>query len=194
MRAKLLAIPPDVAGRRSRQACLHLADTPEFREANVVMLFLTIPGEIETAELVLAAWRHAKTVLVPKVGFEQRHMIAIEIRSLETGLEPSSYGIREPINGEPCPLEDIDLIVVPALAFDRSGNRLGRGGGFYDRFLAHSQVTATTCGLGFAEQFLDELPTESHDQPLDMLATDREVLRFGAPPPADARDSKENQS
>jgi 5-formyltetrahydrofolate cyclo-ligase len=180
MRERLLAMPAEAVTEKSRAACSGLIAQEEFRNADVVMIYLTIPGEVDTGELALVTWQHEKTVLVPKVDREQRHMIAVEIRSLETGFVAGSYGIREPVEGEPYPPEDIDLIVVPALAYDRLGSRLGRGGGFYDRFLAHPGVRAVKCGLGFEDQIVDELPTRAHDYPLDMLVTDKQVLRFGS--------------
>ena len=104
-------------------------------------------------------------------------MSAVEIRSLEDDFTPGAFGIREPV-GEPWPIDGIDLIVVPALAYDRRGNRLGKGGGFYDRFLALPSRRGVPCGLGFDEQLLDEVPTDDHDHPIDMVVTDKEVLRF----------------
>ena len=89
-----------------------------------------------------------------------------------------SFGIGEPAAGEAWPIEDIDLIVVPAVAYDRRGRRLGRGGGFYDRFLARGGLRARTCGLAFAQQIVQELPAESHDYPVEIVVTDREVLRI----------------
>ena len=132
-------------------------------------------GEITIA---LAAWRSGKTVLSPKVVWELRQMVPTEIHSLEEGLVRTRQGLREPAEGRQWPDEDIDLIVVPALAYDRSGNRLGRGGGFYDRFLARPGLRATTCGLAFDEQLVDSVPVHTKDYPIDVLVTDRGVLRF----------------
>jgi len=106
-------------------------------------------------------------------------MVAVTCRSIDDDeMLVDQFGIRTPKNGQMWPYEDIDLIVVPALAFDRQGNRLGRGGGFYDRFLAEPRVHAVTVGLGFAEQLVEELPTHHYDRPVDMLVTDQHVLRF----------------
>jgi len=178
IKARLLAMTPQEARARSRAACESMIAQKEFAQACTTMIYLSIPGEVDTADLALAAWRAGKTVLAPKVSWEHRHLVPMEIRSLETGVVAGSYGVREPAEGHPWPLEDIDLIVVPALAYDRRGNRLGRGAGFYDRFLAHPQVRAFKCGLAFQDQVLEELPVQDHDFPVQMLVTDREVLRF----------------
>ncbi len=178
MRNHLLAMPPDVCKTKSQKACTQLVALEEFQRAQAVMMFLTIPGEVDTTDAILAAWQQDKTVLVPRVSYEHKRMEAVEIASLESGLTEDNYGIRTPTGGEPWPMECIDLIAVPALAYDRSGGRLGKGGGFYDRYLAHPQVRALTCGLGFDEQIVAELPLHSHDFPIRMLVTDRGVLRF----------------
>jgi 5-formyltetrahydrofolate cyclo-ligase len=87
-------------------------------------------------------------------------------------------GLREPVAGAPIPISIIDLVVVPGLAFDKSGNRLGRGRGFYDRFLAHPEFTGLTSAFAFEEQFLPEIPVDPLDRSVDMLVTDKKVRRF----------------
>jgi 5-formyltetrahydrofolate cyclo-ligase len=180
MRAALRAIPQDVAAEKSRRACQTLIGLEEFRSAQTVMIFLSMPHEVDTSPLALAAWQEGKRVLAPKVLWSQRRMIPVLCPSLnEADLSPGRLGIREPRAGQPSPLEKIDLVVTPALAFDRHGYRLGRGGGYYDRFLASPNLRAVACGLGFTEQVIDEVPTSGEDHPLDILVTDKEVLRFG---------------
>ncbi len=191
MKATLAAMPPELAAAKSRAACEALIALPEYQKAQAVMLYLPMPQEVDTTGIILHAWQHGKTVLAPKVGWSQRHMLAIEIHSLDDGVVQGEFGLREPADGSPWPVEQIDLICVPALAFDRKGNRLGRGGGFYDRFLAEPNAKAVTCGLGFAEQLLDDLPTHHHDRPVDLLVTDKDVLRFTSSlTPGPATDSR----
>ena len=174
----LSAMPADTAAAKSRRACRMLADLDEFRSAAAIMLYMPIPHEIDCIPAVLAAWQQAKTVLVPKVDPGHRQMMAVRCESMDDEMVTGSYGIREPARSEPWPVENIDLIVVPALAYDRKGNRLGRGGGFYDHFLAQPGVRAVKCGLAFAEQVAEEVPTTANDWPVDLIVTDKEVLRF----------------
>ena len=178
VRQILLEMPREVAADKSHAACTALVALREFQAADAVMIYLPMPAEVDSAAVALHAWQQDKTVLVPKVDWEQRHMMAVEIRSLEDDLPEGKYGIRQPATGSPWPVEDIDFIVVPALAYDRRGNRLGRGSGFYDRFLATAGMRAVTCGLAFQEQVLDLLPIHQHDRGVDLLVTDAEVLRF----------------
>ena len=102
---------------------------------------------------------------------------AMELLGLNAN-EAARLGITTYKIGQVWPLEDIDFIIVPALAYDHNGGRLGRGGGFYDRFLAHTEVKAVTCGLAFSEQLVDELPIHAHDYPVQILVTDKDVIRF----------------
>ncbi len=180
MRKVLAEMPEELSHKKSLAGCQAVQLLPEFTEALCVMLYMPITGEIDCTHIALAAFRAGKTVVVPRVNWTHRRMTAVEITSLgsDSGMEVSSLGIREPRETAPWPAEQIDLLIVPALAFDRRGHRLGRGGGFYDRFLAGPRVKATTCGIGFAEQIFDELPTAKHDHPIDMLVTDKEVIRF----------------
>lgn len=178
MKASLKAIAPQRAAEKSHAACGKVLALPEFQAAQAVMLYNPIPGELDCIPIALACWQRGKTVLLPRVSYEQRRLLPLRCTSLEDRMTSGTFGIREPAMAEPWPLELIDFLIVPALAYDRRGHRLGRGGGFYDRFLARKEVRAVTCGLGFAEQVVDELPVQPHDVPLQMLVTDAELLRF----------------
>jgi len=142
------------------------------------MLFLSLPLEVDTTPVVLKAWQTRKRVLAPRVSWNQRRIVPIEIRSLTDDLAVSSLGIREPISGTPFPISIIDLIVMPGLGFDEFGHRLGRGQGFYDKFIASAEFTGTTCGLAFEEQVLQNVPVGPLDRSVDMLVTDEKVRRF----------------
>ena len=157
-----------------------VAATPEFTSARVIMLYLSNSYEVDTAPLALRAWQAGKTVVVPKVSWDQRRMLPTEISSLHDQMTSTGPGIREPIAGRPMPGEFIDLVVVPGLGFTNTGYRIGRGMGFYDRFLAQPDFVGLSCGLGFEEQVVEQLPLLDHDIPLSMLATDRGVRRFAS--------------
>ena len=165
---------------KSVTICSLVASSPEFNAARVIMLYLSTPMEVDTAPLALRAWQQGKTVVVPKVSWDQRRMMPVEISSLHDQMTSTGNGIREPIAGRPMPVECIDLVLVPGLGFTNNGFRIGRGMGFYDRFLAQSEFVGLSCGLAFAEQVVEQLPLLDHDVPLSMLATDRGVRRFAS--------------
>jgi 5-formyltetrahydrofolate cyclo-ligase len=165
---------------KSLAACNLIAASPEFAQARVVMLYLSMATEVDTASLALKSWQQGKTVVVPKVSWDQRRMLPVEVNSLQTSITTTGPGVREPIAGKPVPTEFVDLVIVPGLGFTAKGYRIGRGMGFYDRFLAQSEFVGVSCGLAFEEQVLPELPVMDHDVPLSMLATDRGIRRFAS--------------
>ena len=178
MKAALAAMSPGDASVKSAAACGRFLALPEYHCARVILLYLPIPQEVDTAAIALDAWQHEKRVLAPRMDWDRRHMEAVQIRSLDDELTGGRFGIRQPRDGQPCPVDQIDLVVVPALAFDPRGGRLGRGAGFYDRFLSHRDLRAVACGLAFDEQVIEDLPRHAHDRPVSILVTDRRVLRF----------------
>lgn len=172
----LFAIPPDTIEEKSREACRNLLSTPEFQNASTIMMYLSLSHETDTSEAILSAWQLGKTVAVPKISWEQRHMIPVAIHSLETGFSTGALGLRNPTAGVPVPFEEIDLVVTPGLGFDKKGNRLGRGGSYYDRFFANPELKAQKCGLAFDEQIVEQIPVNDHDIPVDLVVTDKEIL------------------
>ena len=178
LHSRLLELTDQQRREKSRKIYQNLINTPQFHDAQVIMVYLSLSHEVDTAAVILHAWQQNKIVAVPKVSWQQRHMIPVQIHSLETGLSTEPSGLRNPISGLPVPIEDIDLIVTPALAFDRKGNRLGRGSSYYDKFFEHKTLKAVKCGFAFDKQVVESIPTSEHDQPVDMLITDKEVIYF----------------
>jgi len=176
LRALLLAMSPEQRRDKSRRACRNLIATEQFQNASTIMMFLSLPHEVDTSDAILQAWQLGKTVAVPKISWQQRHMIPVQIGSLDTGFSTGTWGLRNPTTGVPIPFGQIDLVVTPGLGYDRKGNRLGRGGSYYDRFFANQDLAATRCGLAFAEQVMELIPTTESDEPVEWLVTDEEVV------------------
>jgi 5-formyltetrahydrofolate cyclo-ligase len=186
MKEFLAGISPEERHARSLAACHNLFHTGEFKNAQMIMIFLSMPSEIETSTLAIKAWQEGKSIVVPRVDWNSRKMEPVEIQSLDTGLQttavgggsaPGVSGIREPISGKVVPLGLIDMVVIPGLAFDRRGFRVGRGRGFYDRFLAQQDFQGVRAALCFHEQLQDDsVPSEPHDVPMNLIVTDKEVV------------------
>jgi 5-formyltetrahydrofolate cyclo-ligase len=179
LREIVAALPHTERHQKSLAACQLVANSPEFAAARVVMLYLSMPTELDTASLALKAWQAGKTVVVPKVSWDQRRMLPVEISSLNS-LTTSGPGVREPESGKPVPVEFLDLVIVPGLGFTPTGFRIGRGMGFYDRFLAQPGFMGVSCGLAYEDQVVEELPVLDHDVPLSMLATNQGIRRFAS--------------
>lgn len=178
LRETLASIAPADFARRSADVHHLLFELTEYRRAETIMIYLSTPQEVDTAPIAVQAWADTKRVLAPSVSWEQRRMLPVEIKSLTTDVRRGQMGIPEPVEGMPIPVSDIDLLIVPGLAFDPAGNRLGRGRGFYDRFLAHRDFRAIACGVALDEQYVQDVPQEENDVPLDMIVTDTQVRRF----------------
>ncbi|MHC4482705.1 MAG: 5-formyltetrahydrofolate cyclo-ligase [Planctomycetota bacterium] len=178
LQKSLLEMSEEQRSEKSKRACRNLVSTTQFQSASGVMMYLSLPHEVDTSEAILCAWQLGKTVAVPKISWQQRHMIPVQINSLETGFSTGASGLRNPVTGVPMSIEEIDLVVTPALGFDGKGNRLGRGGSYYDRFFANEELKAVRCGFAFAEQRIDSIPVTQHDEPVDFLVTDEEVIYF----------------
>jgi 5-formyltetrahydrofolate cyclo-ligase len=178
LRERLAGLAPEGIQLRSAAACQLLCAQEEYRRADVIMIFLSMPQEPDTGPMALRAWSDGKRVLAPRVSWEQRRMLPIELHSLATDVQPGMLGIREPVEGLPVPVSDIDLVIVPGLGFDEHGNRLGRGRGFYDRFLSHRDFRGISCALAFEEQVVESVPMGTEDIRVNMLVTDVRVLRF----------------
>ncbi len=178
LRESLLEITPKQRSKKSKDVCRNLLSTQQFRDASVVMMYLSLVHEVDTSEAILSAWQLGKTVAVPKVSWQQRHMIPVQINSLETGFSTEASGLRNPVTGVPLPFEEIDLVVTPGLGFDKNGNRLGRGASYYDRFFVSGELEAQKCGFAFEEQVVDLVPVDEHDIAMDFLVTDKQVIYF----------------
>jgi len=183
LREQLAAMSPEQRKSASADITAALVETPEWQRAKTIMIYLSLAHEVETSGLAYRAWQAGKTVVVPKItSVEKIRMTPVEITSLsetdEGGVRQSLWGLREPAAMKPYPLEQIDFVCVPGLGFSKVGTRIGRGKGFYDRFLGQEALLATSCGIAFDEQVRAALPVEAMDEPIDMLISPSGVLRF----------------
>ncbi len=180
LRSILAEIPPETLQQQSRSAAEILFKQPEYQQAEIMMIFLSHGREADTTPIVLQAWKDRKRILAPQVSWESRQMIPMEINNLDEDLGRNQLGFREPVRGMPIPVELIDLVIVPGLAFDPFGNRLGRGRGLYDRFLAREKFTGKACGLSLEVQVVESIPAREHDVKVSMLVTEQQVRRFNS--------------
>jgi len=178
MRAMLSELDPADRHTASARACTRLIGLEAFKHASVVMLYMSIPTEVDTTLVAIRCFQRGKIVCVPKVDWKRREMSVVEVSSFDDrSIEVDDHGIRTPRGGRLVVPASIDLVVVPGLAFDTHGNRLGRGGGFYDRFLPRLRRAATTVGLAFDDQVVENVPAGEQDVKIDSLVTDRRVTR-----------------
>lgn len=145
-----------------------------FQDAHCVACYVSMDNEVDTHGVIASALKMGKQVCVP-VTQKKGVMHFQEILGLDE-LRPVRFGLLEPVYQaeKVVGADDLDLVIVPGIAFDWQGNRLGFGGGFYDRFLA--PCLATRVGLAYAFQMVDAVPIENHDVQMDVLVTEDEVI------------------
>ena len=147
-----------------------LSQQRAWKEANCILLFAPMADEPDIWPMLAKGILENKTMGLPRFDEEKREYITSRIQNPETELTAGKFGIREPIgNCEPLLLNRLDLILVPGVAFDVQGRRLGRGKGIYDRLLA--AASGTSCGVAFDEQIVREIPIAAHDVRVNRILT-----------------------
>lgn len=165
MRAALKDIKPLQRALEEELVNAAILGTPEWQEAQTVLLYKHKGAEFSVNSLGNAAFRDGKQVAFPRV--EGNRLVLHRIDAW-TGLMPGAFGIDEPSEGAPVVSPDtVDVAVVPGLAWAADGARLGQGGGFYDRLLP--DVGGTSMGVGFDVQVVEEVPVEAHDVPVQQV-------------------------
>ena len=168
MRNQLKSQTAASRGKKSGQIALKLRKDAAFQNAKTIMFYLATDEEVETKDLILQALKEGKKAAVPAVVRTDGHLTPSLIQDLENDLNKGNYGIMEPKKGKirPVELSEIDLVLVPGLAFDHAKHRLGRGKGYYDRFLAKLPRPIKTYGLAFDFQIVETLPVTELDIPM----------------------------
>lgn len=180
MLARLANISTSTADDCSEDAINLLIRQPEFVNCTAVLLYVAFGHEVKTVGLLEHCLQKGKHVYAPRVAPKHRPEIC-RITNPAADFEIGSLGILEPRKEiEAADASLPNFAVIPGLAFDLHGYRLGRGGGFYDRLLADPAFRAYTCGLCFERQVLNNLPREPHDQPVMALATEKQFRRFSS--------------
>lgn len=163
---------------RSRTVFGRLFELNEYQQAESVLLYAHIGCEVQTTDAMNRVWADGKQLVLPRC--EGKNLVLYKIESVDE-LEPGSFGIPEPISAvlsDPRRRLDataIDLLCIPGVAFDRAGNRLGRGKGFYDRLLATCSADANLFGVAFDCQIVESVPTLPHDRPMTAVLSESGV-------------------
>ena len=147
----------------------------EYSRAHRVMCYWALPSEVQTAGLIGEMLKSGREVYLP-VTAKDRSMKAMRLENL-SDLRKGAFGVCEPNGGETAVPEELELILVPGLAFDREGGRMGYGAGCYDRFLPRCR--GTVAGLCAEVQRIERVPMEAHDVLMDCVITERAVYRRG---------------
>jgi len=172
-RAIRAQLPAEARSRRGEAISQRLFDCEIFQRANSIAAFVTIRSEVDTQAILDVAYSEGKRIALPRVCFETDRLHLHWVGS-DDELYENRWDIPEPAADSPA-ATDIDLILVPGLAADERGHRIGYGRGFYDRLLAE-YPSSTSCFLGYDFQLVAEVPNESTDLPVDWIITDARAI------------------
>ncbi|GFK93348.1 5-formyltetrahydrofolate cyclo-ligase [Fundidesulfovibrio magnetotacticus] len=176
------ALPSGAGSHAGARAAALLEALPRWREAREVLVYLAFRGEVDCSGIMEALWRRGARVLAPRCRPGERGVLDVACVSCLEELAPGAYGILEP-DPNRCPALHAfapDAALIPAVAYDRQGARLGFGQGYYDRLLARPALRDTfLVGLAHPFQVLDTLPTDPWDRPVHAVVTPEEVLFTG---------------
>lgn len=168
------ALYPEERDQKNHQIQETLENLDEFKNAKKILVYISKPDEVGTHELIQRNL-DKKEIWVPQIDAKTKTLKAFRLKEW-TQLTPGAFGVLE-INEEDaseCPLVDAELILVPGLAFDTRGHRLGYGKGYYDQLLASTQAYAI--GLAYECQLLPQIPIESYDRPVQKIVTEKRIL------------------
>lgn len=155
---------------RSEEVLSILEITGIFQDAQTIFIYNSLMDEVSTIDFI-ERWHNTKDFYLPVV---ENNDLVFRKYHPSTTFSKSSLGIQEPIGDNFTDFNKVDLIVVPGIAFDRKMNRMGRGKGYYDRFL--TKISATKVGICFDFQLLDEIPADERDVKMDYLISENELI------------------
>lgn len=175
-------LSPDQRSHLSQQAVTHLLNSVLWKQSYTIMAYLALPQELSLDAVYSCGWQLHKDMVIPISQPQDHSLLLSRLERFET-LSEGAYGIRElPVNcRQPIEVENIDLCLIPGVAFDHYGNRLGFGAGYYDRFLPHLRTDAVKIGVAFSLQISDiSLPTDQYDRPMDYLLTEQGLFKISS--------------
>jgi 5-formyltetrahydrofolate cyclo-ligase len=170
----------DIKYEKSRAVMQKFWSLPEIEQWSTLFIYVDFRSEVETQELITRCLDQGIRVAVPLVDAKAVRMIPLLIKDPGRDLVTGYYGIPEPDPMKTAPVDpgEIDAAIIPGSVFDVFGGRLGYGGGYYDRFLVNDAPQARRIGFAFELQVVEKVPVEPHDQPLDILITEKRIVNI----------------
>lgn len=164
--------------KKSQQIMERLFDFANFLEAKTVLFYLNSKSEVATDDMIRKAMEHKKAVAVPLVDTKEKDIIPYRIEDLGHDVGPGYQGIREPIahRCKQVPVEYVNLAIIPGIAFDERGGRIGHGTGFYDKLIPRLDATTRKVALAFECQIVPQIPMEPHDRYIDIIITEKRTI------------------
>ena len=168
-------IPEEIRIEKTRQIAANFIKTDEYRKAKAVLIYYPFRSELDTTIILKKAQKDGKKIILPRVLGDRLDLYFVE--NLKTQLEKGNFGIMEPITNicKSASISDIDLAVIPGVCFDKNFNRIGYGGGFYDRLIPLLHKGIKKISLCFEMQVVEKIPTASQDVKVDKIITESNI-------------------
>ncbi len=172
------AIPPEVRRVKDRLIQENLTALEEYRRARVIFIFASFRSEVDTFGIMDHARAEGKSIVLPRVDRDSRTLVLFSV-PVSSRLRPGFMGIPEPDADaeQRTEITEVDLVVIPGACYDEAGNRLGYGGGYYDRLLSGLRESVPVIAPAYEEQIVGEVPAEPHDIRVHAIVTDRRTIR-----------------
>ncbi len=166
---------------KTRKIENRLYDFANFVEANITMLYISCLGEVSSQNIITYCLNYRKIIVLPAFDSQKFRIRLFKINNIEKDLKPGPRGILEPDTAR-CklvPVECLDIAIIPGIAFDEKGGRIGSGEGYYDRFIPKLPITTRKVSIAFEDQIVSQVPMESHDKHVDIIITnDRTIYKI----------------
>ncbi|HER25458.1 MAG TPA: 5-formyltetrahydrofolate cyclo-ligase [Candidatus Atribacteria bacterium] len=163
---------------KSQKILLNLSQTIEYKNSQNILFYAATKSEVQTEEIIKMSIKMGKNVFIPIILPEYPDLIPSKIYDFDVELEKGSKGILQPKKEYQrlCPPEDLDLIIVPGVAFDSQGNRIGRGLGYYDNFLKKVRSSVKIIALAFEIQIVKKIISDKNDIPVHKIITEKRII------------------
>ena len=155
-----------------------LFEFANFLEAKIALLYVNGESEVPTENIIKRAYSYNKIVVLPAFDAKNCEMKLMKVDKFAQELKPGPRGVLEP-DPDLCknvPIDRIDIAIIPGMAFDEKGGRIGSGKGYYDRLIPKLAITTRKVALTFEEQIIPQIPMESHDKHVDIIITDERII------------------
>ncbi len=155
-----------------------LFEFANFLEANISFLYINQNCEVRTTEILKKCIKYKKAFALPAFDTEKKNMTLMKVENLDSDLIKGDRGILEPdpAKSKAIPIETIDIAIIPGVAFDEKGGRIGSGEGYYDRFISKLPITTRKISLAYEDQIIQQVPMESHDKNIDIIITEKRII------------------
>lgn len=176
--AAIESIPAADLQKKNAQIEKRLFDFANFIEANISLLYLPRDHEVDTRQILQRCFEYNKIIVLPAFNIAKYSMTLLKVDNLENDLRPGPRGIPEP-DSKRCkavPLDRIDIAILPGIALDEKGSRIGSGEGYYDRLIPRLPATTRKVVLAYECQIVPQIPMESHDKHVDIIITEDRII------------------